>query len=46
MTNIVVFREAPLVGSPEGKKLQVKTWNEIIELLRKHVPRIDEILAA
>ncbi|KIX06663.1 uncharacterized protein Z518_04639 [Rhinocladiella mackenziei CBS 650.93] len=40
----VFFRKGELITNAEGKALQNKVWDEIMEVLRKQVPRIDEDL--
>jgi hypothetical protein len=42
----ICFRKGKLVTSKEGKALQTRTWKEILDKLREHVPDVDHHLAA
>ena len=41
-----INRKGKLVTSEKGKALQVKTWDEILQILRKFAPEVDGILNA
>jgi len=36
-------RVSPFVASEEGKKTQLKLWNEMMEILRKVAPEIEKL---
>jgi hypothetical protein len=46
ISDYVLHRKGKLVTGEEGKVLQLKTWDEILQILRKVAPEIDEILSS
>lgn len=39
-----MYSEGELATSPQGKALQKKAWQEIVELLRPHLPAEQSII--
>jgi hypothetical protein len=46
ISDSMAYRKGKMVTSEEGKVLQAKTWDEMLQILRKFAPEIDGILNA